>query len=792
MIISEQWLRDWIDVPLDTDGLVHRLTMAGLEVDSVARAGPPLSQVVVGRIQGLQRHPGSSRLTICDVDIGQQRPLQIVCGASNATAGAKVPAALSGAILADGTRIHPATMRGIRSDAMLCSAAELGLEDSSEDLYLLDGDARIGQPVASALALDDAVIDIDLTPNRGDCLSILGVARELAVLTGAKLKLTDVPGVEAVSRTRVDVEVAEPRRCPRYLARVVEDIDIEVPAPVWMRERLRRCGIRPINVVVDVTNYVMLEIGQPMHAFDLARISGGVEVRLAGSGETLELLDGSEVQLEPGTLVVADDEGPAAVAGVMGGSGSGIDRTTRDIVLEAAHFTPAAVAGRARRLGLHTDSSFRFERGVDPALPEAAVHYASVLLADIAGGRAGPIVERTASRHLRTPRPVHIRRARAEAVLGMAVDEARMDGIMHRLSCRVVRTETGWKVVPPSYRFDIDRECDLIEELIRVIGYDDIPYKLPALGITSGQRVDSQLPLTRIRDLLVDRDYQEIITYSFVDPEHLRLLKAHDGSIALKNPIAENMAVLRTTLWPGLIQALVTNLNRQHRRLRLFEIGHTFHVDDGVRSEILRLGGAVCGNVLDAQWGQAARDVDFFDVKADVEAILALTGNSACFAFERFESEVLHPGQSASISSGRQCVGVVGNIHPHVQRRLNLEIPVFLFQLDLVPLLHRSIPKFTGLSRFPAIQRDLSVLVDNGVPSSAVLEMVRQVGGNRIVDLHLFDIYRGEGIDPLRKSLTFGLTLQDSSRTLKDEDVESTINAIIETLRQEFAAELRR
>ncbi len=791
MIVSEHWLREWIDIDLDIHGLVDRLTMAGLEVDSLRRAGSELPAVVVGKIVDVLPHPASTGLAVCRVDVGAKKTLEVVCGAPNAESGLRVPTALPGATLPNGHTIASTEIKGIRSQAMLCSGTELGLEEDSQGLYPLDADAVLGARVEEYLRMSDWVIDIDLTPNRGDCLSILGIARELAVLTGRRISRRDVPGSRDDTTSALPVTVSDPQFCPRYLGRVVADIDPQATTPVWMRERLRRCGVRPISAVVDVTNYVMLELGQPMHAFDLTRIRGGIDVRLARSGETLGLLDGTEIDTDESTLVIADESGPIALAGIMGGSESGINEQTRNLFLEAAHFTPAAVAGRARSYGFNTDSSHRFERGVDPEVAFPAIHYATALLENITGGHAGPVVDWTSRRWLPKRRPVRVRQRRVEYLLGMSMSTSRIDAVLRRVAGNVERQNSAWAVTPPTYRFDIERECDLIEELVRVHGYDRVPVNPPKSTKTLGDFPESQIPATRIRCLLTDRDYQEVITYSFVDPRINGLFDDGDAAIRIANPIAENMSVLRTNLWSGLVRALIINLNRQHRRVRLFEIGHTFHRHRRDHHERLRLGGIACGEAAPTQWGRASRETDFYDVKADVEAILELAGVNKRYIFKALDNPGLHPGQSAVILQEDREVGITGKLHPELQRRLDLDCAVYLFQLDVAPLQQRVVPQFTRPSRFPAIQRDLAVVVDREVTASEILETVHRTGGKRIVNLNLFDVYRGEGIDPRRKSLAFGLTLQDSSRTLTDKEVDDIISKIIAELHRKFDARLR-
>ncbi len=791
MIVSEHWLREWIDIDLDIHGLVDRLTMAGLEVDSLSPAGSELPGVLVGRIVDVAPHPRSPALKVCRVDVGKKKSLEVVCGAANAASGMRVPTALPGATLPNGPVIASTSIKGTVSEAMLCSGTELGLEEDSQGLYLLDEDAVLGARVDEYLRLSDWIIDIDLTPNRGDCLSVLGIARELSVLTGAKVKRRDVPGSHDEITSSMAVKVSDPELCPRYLGRVLENIDLQAATPVWMRERIRRCGVRPINPVVDVTNYVMLELGQPMHAFDSKKIHGGIDVRVARSGERLGLLDGSEVEPDDSTLVIADHRGPIALAGIMGGSGSGIQYDTRDLLLEAAHFTPAAVAGKARSYGFNTESAHRFERGVDAAIAFPAIHYATALLKNITGGRAGPVIDRTSRRRLPRRRPVRVRQRRVEQLLGMPMNPRRIEGVLSRFARDVEKRNMAWWVTPPTHRFDIEKECDLIEELVRVNGYDRVPVTPPKSAKTLGDFSDSRVSLSRVRCLLTDRDYQEVVTYSFVDPRISELFGDYNEAIRIANPIAENMSVLRTDMWSGLVPALITNLNRQHRRVRLFEIGHTFHRRRGAHEERLRLGGIVCGEVAPAQWGQKPREVDFYDVKADVEAILDLTGADKRFIFKQLEQSGLQPGQSAMISHRGQSVGVLGKMHPEALHRLDIDCAVYVFQLEVMELRHRVAPQFARPSRFPVIQRDLAIVVNEEITAAEIRDAVLQTGGKRIVNLNLFDVYRGEGIDPRRKSLAFGLTLQDSSRTLTDREVDDIISKIITELSRKFDARLR-
>lgn len=791
MIFSENWVRQWIKLKLDTAALVECLTMAGLEVDSVAPAGPALEQVVVGRITGVTPHPQAVNLQVCAVMLGGRKSLDIVCGAPNARVGLNAPVALPGAILPAGRMIDSRAIRGVMSNGMLCSAQELNLGDEAGGLLEFDADARPGQTVHEYLDLGDKIITIDLTPNRGDCLSIVGIARELAVLTGGRLKQAELPGWPDEGEAHIAIAIDSPEHCPRYVGRVIKGINRAGRTPCWMRERLRRCGIRPINPVVDVTNYVMLEIGQPMHAFDLDCLNQRIIVRQAEPGEALDLLDGSSQTLRADTLVIADDAGAIALAGIMGGSTSAISAQTDSIVLEAAFFSPTTQAGQARHYGLHTDSSHRFERGVDPELPTIASGYATSLLKGIVGGTPGPMVEAVHPGCLPKRRPVEVRRVRIDKLLGIRLPKPRINKILSRVGAQVQFADATWLVTPPSYRFDIDIECDLIEELARVHGYDKFPAATPRLDLRQLASEEATLNPVRLKQALVDRGFHEAITYSFVDPQIQDRLYPESASITLQNPLAPAQSVMRISLWPGLLQVLSTNLNRQHRRVRLFEVGKTFHPENGETREIERLSGIVSGSPWPEQWGAKARDADFYDVKSDVEALFTLTGVPETFSFHPVERPGLHPGQSSEIQLNGKSVGSMGQLHPELQRYFDISQSVFLFELDLAAIKYRKMPNYIGISKFPAIRRDLAVVVDEGIPARNLLNSIQNTVGENLTNLELFDVYRREGIDSKRKSLAFSLTLQSYSRTLIDSEVDMIIDRVLNELRDKYGAELR-
>jgi len=791
MKLSEQWLREWVNPRLDTKQLAERLTMAGLEVGAIEPVAPPLDRVVVGEILTVTPHPDAERLRVCEVDTGDKRPRTVVCGAPNAAAGLKVPVALPGAKLPGGKTIADAELRGVKSSGMLCSAQDLGLEESSEGILLLDTKSKLGATLTKLLGLDDVALELDLTPNRGDCLSVAGMAREVAALTGAALKPSKSGRVAVKSRKHVKVVLDAPVDCPAYIGRVIENIDSRAATPLWMKERLRRAGQRAIHPVVDVTNYVMLELGQPMHAFDLDKLSGSVHARHAHKNERLTLLDGKQIAPAPGTLLIADDEKPLALAGIMGGLDTAVSESTCHLFLESAHFRPDAIAGRARALGLQTESSQRFERGVDPLLPRVAMERATELLLAIVGGRVGPLVERISRRHLPRPAPIALRTARIARVLGLRLPGREVSAVLARLGMNVRPIAGGWRVMPPSHRFDLRREVDLIEELARVHGYDKLPATRPRLDMRAPAQPESRLGAARLRAALVDRDYQEVITYSFVDPSWQRLLDPTSAPLALVNPISTDMAAMRTSLWPGLLHALRHNQNRQIERLRLFEIGRRFVAANDQIAQDRMLAGAVSGAALAPQWGAPARVVDLFDVKADVEALIALTGRSQDWRFRAREHPALHPGMTAEILFDGSQAGWIGALRPELVERLELTQPVLLFELVCATLEQARLPGYREISRFPAIRRDLAITVEEAVPADKVLDCIARAAGRLLVNLELFDEFRGKGIDLGRKSIALGLTLQDTSRTLRDEEIEELLDRVLAQLATDLGARLR-
>ena len=789
MKFSERWLREWVDPPVDTDGIVRQLTMAGLEVDSVEPAAPAFTSVVVGAVASVEPHPDADKLKVCQVDVGQPAPLGIVCGAPNVYAGMKAPVALVGGVLPGGMKIKRAKLRGIESQGMLCSIRELGLGESHEGLWELPADAPAGMDLREWLALDDQVIDVDLTPNRGDCFSVLGVAREVALLNGLALAGPRLEPVAPAGEQVFPVEVRAPEACPRFVGRVIRGIRPDARTPLWMQEKLRRSGLRPIHPIVDVTNLVMLELGQPMHGFDLATLREGIIVRLAEPGERIVLLDGREIALEDDTLVIADHGGPRAVAGIMGGEDSGVSSTTRDVFFEVAFFAPLAIAGRARRLGLHTDASQRFERGVDPAHQRRAIERATTLLMEIAGGEPGPVIERVSEPNLPSRERVPLRRDRLALLLGHAIADAEVERILAGLGMQVERSDEGWHALPPTHRFDLAQEVDLVEEVARIYGYDRLPEARGAGSAVLGEAGEGRVPGARIADVLVSRGYQEVVTYSFVDPDLQARLFPGVEALPLANPISSELGVMRVSLWPGLVHALRRNLSRRQEHVKIFEQGLRFILQDNELKQLNTVSGLIAGRRFPEQWGAAAVGVDFHDSKGDVEAVLGLTG--AEFSFAAAEHPALHPGQCARILRDGREAGWVGALHPGLVRGLDLELTPLLWELDEDLGFAAELPAFEELSRYPAIRRDIALVVDRALPVATLQEAVRAEGGTLLTESRVFDVYQGEQIDSSLKSVAFGLILQDSSRTLTDHEADAVVAAVVARLESEFGARIR-
>ncbi|WKE63950.1 phenylalanine--tRNA ligase subunit beta [Gallaecimonas kandeliae] len=791
MKFSESWLRQWVNPAIDTQTLSEQLSMAGLEVDGIEPVAGSFHTVVVGEVVECAQHPDADKLRVTKVNVGEAELLDIVCGAPNCRQGLKVAVAKVGAVLPGDFTIKKAKLRGQPSHGMLCSFSELGIDIEADGIIELAADAPVGTDVRDYLELNDSTIEVDLTPNRADCLGILGLAREVGVLNN--LDVTEV--AETVVAPSIDAQRAislqNPEACPRYLGRVIKGVDVSRPSPLWLTERLRKSGVRSIDAVVDVTNYVLLELGHPLHAFDLAKLDGDIQVRLAKAGEKLTLLDESEVELKDNTLVIADANKALAMAGIFGGLHSGVTAACQDIFLEAAFFAPTAIAGRARQYGLHTDASHRYERGVDPKLTRRAMERATELLLAIVGGEAGPVVEAVSPEHLPVHGEIVLRKARLARVLGAEIADEKVTEILARLGTAPRFDGSAWTVTAPSYRFDIAIEEDLIEEVARVYGYNSIPNKAPLGHLAMNHHREAELSLKRVRSLLVDLGYQEAITYSFVDPKVQQVLFPAEDVMVLPHPISVEMSAMRVSLWPGLLQGVLHNQNRQQGRVRFFESGLRFITRGGELKQQKMLAGVITGSAHGEHWTLEQRTSDFFDLKGDLEQLLALTGALGEFRFERSDLGALHPGQSARILRGDQVVGHFGMLHPAAAKALGLKSQPLVFELQWEMLGDRRIPEAKAVSRFPANRRDLALVVKNEVAAGDILEAVQKIGGNQVVDVNLFDLYCGKGVAEGHKSLAVSLTLQDTARTLEDSEIAEVVNKVVDALKSQFNASLR-
>ncbi len=795
MKFSENWLRSHVPTDATRAELAATLTAIGLEVEEVTPLGESLAGVVVARIVECAKHPEADRLQVCQVDAGLGELLQIVCGAPNARPGLLAPLATVGTVVGDIT-IKAAKLRGVDSNGMLCSAKELGIDADASGLLELPDDAPVGSPIADYLSLPDASIEIKLTPNRADCFSVRGIAFDVAAACGSNVVAFDATPMPALNDSALAVELQAGAKVPRFVGRVIEGVNATVATPIWMAERLRRSGVRPISFLVDVTQYVMLELGQPMHAFDRDTLVGPIVVRPARNGEETKLLDGRTASLDEDFLVVSDSSqggaGSRAVAlgGIMGGYDTRVTDATRNVFLEAAHWIPAAIIGRGRKLGLHTDAGHRFERGVDPELPRHAVEVATRLIVELAGGSPGPVVEALLPEHLPKPTSILLRRARIRRLLGIEIADAEVERILGALGMQISAVAEGWQVIAPSRRFDISIEEDLIEELARIHGYDRIPTTLPGGATRVVAPTETQVEASGVRRHLAARDYLETVNYAFVDNALLERWNATERAVPLANPLSAELGVMRTRLLPGLVAALQRNVARQAGRVRLFELGNVFQGNAGsAPTETQRIAAAIQGSAASEQWGQQTRKADFHDLKGDLDSLAAASG--AALEYRPSSEAFGHPGRSADVFRDGQRIGWIGQIHPRLQRALDLEGEVFGFELDLAPLTARALPRATELSRYPSVRRDLAFVVADEVPWSAVAATVKAVTGPLFRDLVLFDRYVGAGVESGQKSLAMGLILQDNSRTLTDRDVEEVVTGVVAAIGRDHGARIR-
>lgn len=798
MKFSESWLREWVNPEISTAQLVDQITMAGLEVDAVEPVAGEFAGVVIGEIVSAEPHPDADKLRVCSVIGNGNEACQVVCGAPNARPGIKIPFATVGAVLPPGDdskpfKIKKAKLRGVESFGMLCAQTELQLGDDDEGLWELPQDAPVGACLREYLQLDDTCIEVDLTPNRSDCFSIRGIARDVGVLNKVELTEPEVAAIPAEIDDRPEVQLSAGDNCSRYAGRIIRNVNVAAPSPTWLQEKLRRSGIRSIDAIVDVTNYVLLELGQPMHAFDLAKLEGQIQVRMAEKGEALALLNGQEIKLSADHLVIADEVKAVALAGIMGGAATAVSADTTDIMLESAYFNPLAISGKARQFGLHTDSSHRFERGVDYQLQERAIERATALIIEIAGGKPGPVV--LAENDLvPSDQTVTLRRERILSGLGFTLEDSEVVDILTRLGLELIEIQTeGWQFRVPSYRFDISIEADLLEELARIYGYNNLPTTNMAVPMSMESHSESSLDLITLKRTLAARGYQEAISYSFVAEKTEQLINPQGKSVPLQNPISADMSVMRSSVWAGLLDVLQYNVNRQQSRVRLFESGLTFVSPDGSLAKLQQtpvLAGLCYGSVLEESWNSGAQTVDFFDIKGDLESLLALA-DTAQFDFLPGKHPALHPGQTAVVRKNGEEVGVIGALHPQVQSQLGIDKSVYLFEIAQSALLETRSPVYQPLSKFPEVRRDVAVIVDQAVSADTLTGLVKQAAGDYLTELKIFDVYVGKGIDTQRKSVALGLTFQHPSSTLTDDEISSYVNDVVTHLREKVNAALR-
>jgi len=791
MKIAESWLREWVNPDLDTEALAHQLTMTGHEVDGIEIQGAGLEDVVIAEVLEFKKHPDADRLNVCQVSDGSGSTLEIVCGAPNVSVGMKTPLAKPGVTLPNGLTLKQAKIRGVVSNGMLCSAVELGLGSESDGIIDLPKDAPVGESLISYLHLPDASIDLSLTPNRGDCFSVLGIARDVAALSGAELKDATVAPVQAEIDDVHPIEIPLPEGCPNFAGRVIRGINAGANSPVWMTERLRRAGLRGISPVVDITNYVMLELGQPLHAYDLGQVEGPIRPRLAEKGEKITLLDEKEVTVNDDTLVISDDSGAIGLAGIMGGLSTAVTTESTDIYFEAAFWPPEFIAGRARSYGMHTDASLRFERGVDPAGQARAIERATGLLLEICGGKAGPLEEKTASEFLPKTSSIRLRRERLSKLLGVTIADEDVSQILQRLGMQVSAADDGWDVMAPSYRFDIAIEVDLIEEVARIYGYDEIPVSVAIAETPLRPHTETSIDLNLVADTLVARDYQEVVTYSFVDAKSDKAISGVESELTLANPISSEMSVMRSSLLPGMLFATTSNIARQQERVRVFEIGKSFQGSLESHEETVRVAGVITGSPLPEQWTGKSQPIDFYDVKADVQALLKLAGDVESITFVAADHPALQSGQAANVIRGEQVIGVIGKLHPKHAKTFGLKRPAYVFELDAESAFSANVPAAKSVSKYPSIRRDIAVIVDEKITADELTNAVAGSSPDIISSVRIFDIYVGPGIEAGLKSVALGLILQETSRTLTDDDADSAMAAAVRKLKEEYGAELR-
>ena len=788
MKISENWLREWVSPDLSTEELVEQLTMLGLEVDDVMPAAGEFTHVVVAEVVAIEKHPDADKLNVCQVNVGSGENLQIVCGAPNARIGLKAPLAMIGAVLPGNFKIKKSKLRGLESNGMLCSNVELGLSEDHSGLLELSKDAPIGQDIREYLNLNDSIIDIDLTPNRADCFCIKGIAIDVACLNNLNINQPEIQDAKATIDDIIDVNLSATKQCPRYISRVINNIDNNKETPIWMQEKLRRSGIRSIHPVVDVTNYVMLELGQPMHGFDKSAITGSINVKMANKGSKFVLLDGKEVTLDESYLMIADDKDYLAIAGVMGGLDSGVSETTTNIVLESAYFDPATIMGKSRDLGIHTESALRFERGVDPQLQEQAIQRATQLIIEICGGEVGPVHESCEQHDVPQSIEIILTKRKLARVLGFEVESSQVTAILKGLSMDVVEKDDEWKVVAPTSRFDMAIEEDLIEEVVRMVGYD----KMPSANL-SGESVITQLPEEHINQYLIKTQmntigYQEVINYSFVSAKQLENFNLARHSIPLKNPLTEEFAVMRTSLLPGIMETVKYNLRRQNESIKLFETGYVFSQQESITQKDKII--AICAGKRHIEhWGLSKDSLDYFDCKGDLEILL--DNCKIDYTFTRSNLDFLHPGRQATVILKDKNIGWIGQIHPEICRRIGVKKEVYAYELYSENISNTPLPVFEDVSKFPSVRRDLALIVSDTVSSQEITEIATKELGSLLVESIVFDEYQGENIGQGKRSLAVGFVLQQKNATFEDKDVDKLMSKVVSSIKENLNVEIR-
>ena len=787
MNISTRWIREWANPDISDNELSEKLTMAGLEVDRIAPVAPPFNGLVVGHVVNCDKHPNADKLSLCEVDIGDGSNLQIICGAPNVRKDLKVAVATVGSVLPNGLKIKRAKLRGVESNGMLCSESEIGISDSHEGIIELDLAAALGDDIRSVLDLDDQVIELDITPNRGDCFSVLGVAREVCVNYNLAMPLTSFKAEQKGNKT-FDSKVSNPNECAKYLTRVIEGVDNAVETPKWMAQKLLRASQQLHSPIVDITNYVLLELGQPMHAFDLKTIKGDIDVRSAKKDETLELLNGQTVTLSKETLVIADNNSAIAIAGVIGGMATATLTNSSEILLESAFFDPIAISGVARSYGLHTEASLRFERGVDFNITHQAMERATELVLEICGGKASPINECVDSKSLPKLEPIEISNDKISKVLGFDLEPTWIESKFKFLEFDfTANKDNSWTIKPPSFRFDIRIAADIIEELARLYGYDKIPVQRLSAEANISNSLQAKISSNELSNVLVNKGYKEVITYSFISNEMHDFIDPKATKILLKNPISDDMAVMRSSLWSGLIQSAKANIRRGHHNARFFELGQCFS-GTLVEDQVQKIAGIICGNRYDSQWGNSDRAVDFFDAKADVEALLALSKN--VYAFEEAEHPALQLGQTAKITKNNKVIGWIGALSPSLQKALSMP-NAFLFEINQDDIEDGEIACYEPFSSFQASQRDIAIVVSKEVSADQLINSIKSLKQDDLVDINLFDVYEGEHIDEGSKSIALNLTYQSIEITLTDEQLAKKVSKIVSHLESKFSAKLR-